>query len=134
MNIEYSFWSVLMKKVLVLFGAVALLPMASMAYINESESSSIKSLSAQGYSTSTLEVVDWANARNQGEHSKYVRFFRPKNNGKIGRAYQRLKVYIDPVQDDGQFADHQLEYSNTWTGREVKYSSDLEPTGSIERL
>ncbi len=122
-----------MKKILVLLGILALSPIASLASLNENETSSMEVLGAQGFSRSTLEAVDWANYRNGKSNHKYVRYFQPKQH-KFGRLYQRMKVYTDPIQDDGTFGDRQIEFSNTWMGDKTFYSSDKNANKQIENL
>ena len=123
-----------MKKILVLFGIIAITPMCSFAYLDEYETANINTLEAQGYSQSMLQAVDWANYRNRGVHGKYVRHYQQKNSNALGRAYQRLKVYFDPIQDDGTFGDDYIQFSNTWMSNDTKYSSDVEKNPQVERL
>ena len=117
-----------MKKIMVLFGAIALLQGVSPAYILESDSSNVELMKAQGFSRSTLQAVDWVNARNQAGSggTKYVRRFTPKEHNVFGKAYFTAKEYIDPIQDDGIFGDRQIEFSNTWLGDETRYSSNTD--------
>ena len=122
-----------MKKIAVLLGIMAFSQISTMAYLNEGETSAIKTLEAQGYSRSTLEVVDWANYRNGGIHTKYVRYYQPKKNI-LGRLYQNTKVYLDPVQDNGEFGDTHIEFTNTWLGNDTFYSSDKRANKQVESL
>ena len=123
-----------MKKALVLFGIIAIAPLAASAYMYENETTEIKTIEAQGYSSSMQEIVDWSNYRGQGVNGTYVRHFQHKKKNKLGRAYQRLKEYWDPIQDDGEFGDRHIEFSNTWMGNDTKYSSDMVENKQVENL
>ena len=123
-----------MKKILVLFGIIAFAQAGVMAYMYENETASVPTLQAQGFSQSTAEVADWAKYRNGGIHTKYVRYYQPKSGNILGRSYQKLKEYFDPVQDNGTFGDSQIEFSNTWSGDNTFYSSDRETNRQVERL
>ncbi len=122
-----------MKKILLSLSMIALVSTSAFAYINEGTSGAVKTLEKQGFSKSTLEVIDWVNYRQEGAEEKYVRRFVPKRNY-LGRLYQYIKVYTDPIQDDGRFGDHHVEFSNTWFGNDVFYSSDLRKNKKIENL
>ena len=122
-----------MKKILLSLGVIALAAGSSFAYIIEGTTSDISTLDKQGFSRSTLEAVDWVSYRNGGADDKYVRRFVRKRNF-FGRIYQGIKVYTDPVQDDGRFGDHHIEFSNTWFGNDVFYSSDLRKNKQLENL
>ena len=123
-----------MKKILLALGIISVLQLCASAYLYENETSAVSTLEAQGYSKSALEAVDWVNSRNGGKHSKYVRHYNQKKNGILGRAYQALKLYVDPAQDDGRFGDHEIEYSNTWLGNSTHYSSDMSENRQVENL
>lgn len=116
----------LMKKVLVLFGILSIAPMAAFAYVNESKTSSVEVLRAQGYSESTLRVMDTVNDLNKGEdvNKKYVRRFQPKKSNAFGRGYTSLKHYWDPAQEDDSFGEHQIEFTNTWQGDSPHYATN----------
>ena len=122
-----------MKKVLVLLGIMTFAHMSTMAYMYEGETSSMETLGAQGFSRSTMEITDWANYRNGGPHTKYVRYYQPKKGNFLSRSYQKIKEYVDPLQDNGNFGDNGIEFSNTWMGDDTFYSSDRKATGA-ERL
>lgn len=123
-----------MRKILVLFGIIAFLEMNAMAYLNEGETSDMSVLEKQGFSRSTMEIVDWAKYRNSGTGGKYVRYYQPKKGRFLGRPYQQIKEYVDPFQDHGRFGDGQIEFSNTWTGDKTFYSSDRKATKKVEQL
>lgn len=128
-----------MKKTLVLFGIIGLLPMSAMAYIYENQSSSMNFVGLQGFSQSTMQAVDWVKYRNQGVNGTYVRYFQPKKGSNwfarsFGRAYQNAKEYIDPIQDSGMFGDGHIEFSNTWMGNDTFYSSDYKINKQSENL
>ena len=102
-----------MKKLLVLFGVMALLPMASFAYYYENETADI----------------------NKGQNGTYTRRYQQKSpKGKLGNAYTYLKRYVDPFQDDGKFGEHQINFTNTWMDDTTHYSSALEEKSTVENL
>ena len=105
-----------------------------MAFLYENETTDVEVLRAQGYSEATLQAADWANYRNGGVNTKYVRHYQPKKSNFLGRAYQKVKVYFDPIQDDGLYGDRSIEFSNTWRGLDNKYSSDMQKTNTVENL
>ncbi len=124
-----------MKKLIVLCGLATLSTSLSFAYFESTKTSDIDILRAQGYSESTLQVVDWANATNKGQDSTYVRHFVKKQpKGKLGKAYTNLKLYVDPSQDDGLFGEHQINFTNTWNGDNTKYSTRVMEKEKIEDL
>lgn len=107
-----------MKKILTLVGIAVFATGVSFASIDEDKTTDIDTLRGQGYSESTLQIVDVVRANNQGPNGTYQRRFSSK---KI-TPYQALKIYVDPVQDDGAFAEHQVNFTNTWQGDETEYS------------
>ena len=124
-----------MKKLLVLFGVMAFVPMMAFAYYLEDETSTVDVLRAQGYSDSALMMVDLVNDTNKGSNSTYVRHFQPKTpESKLGNAYSYLKRYVDPFQDDGKFGEHQINFTNTWMDDTTHYSTPLEEKSSVENL
>lgn len=113
-----SIQRVIMKKILTLLGIMVLSAGISMAAMEEDETSNIEVLRAQGYSESALRIMDNVKANNQGLNGNYKRHFTDKKKG----AYTTLKLYVDPIQDDGDFGNHQVNFTNTWQGDETKYS------------
>ena len=101
----------LMKKLSVLLGIIILSSGISYAAINEDRTSDIDLLRNQGFSESTLQVVDTAKFHDSNGRSN--RYFK-KSKNKFGRGYSAIKTYIDPVQDDGLFGEHQIHFSNSW--------------------
>lgn len=125
-----------MKKIIALLGFMALTTSMSLAYLEEGTTSNLDVLKRQGYSESTLQVVDWTNATNKGEDSTYVRNYTPKERKGLGKAYYRLKTYFDPVQDDSHFAEHQINFSNVWRFDQEapEYSNTKVEKSGIENL
>lgn len=123
-----------MRKILVLFGALTFVSLSAGAFLDEDKTANIDTLKIQGFSNSTLQIVDWARYRNQDANLKYVKYYKEKNNGKLGRIYQAIKIYTDPIQDDGKFGDHHIEFSNTWRGDEPSYASELVPSYQVDNL
>ena len=124
-----------MKKILVLLGVAAISQASTLAYMYENETSSMRVMGAQGYSTATMQVVDLINYRNRGANGKYVRHFQKRQHGRgLGKAYQELKEYVDPAQDDGLFGEHSIQFTNTWKGNDTHYSSEQEMNEQVENL
>jgi len=115
-----------MKKILALFGVTILLGSASFAAIEENSTANIEILRSQGFSESALQVIDTVKFHNQ-EPGKYKKHFARKKEG----PYSTLKLYVDPIQDDGEFGEHQVNFTNTWKGNETNYSTSKE---SVENL
>ncbi len=112
-----------MKKALLILGLLMVSQTLVFAYYNENETASIDALKAQGFSESTLRGMDTAIYHNKGINENYVKYYQPKqSNSKIGKAYTALKLYVDPSQDDGKFFEHQINFTNTWTGDPTDYS------------
>ena len=109
-----------MKKILAFLGVIVVSTGVSFAVIHEDKTSDIDVLRQQGFSESALQVVDIAKFHNQA--GKYKKQFSKKSQG----VYSTLKVYVDPIQDDGDFGEHQVNFSNTWKGNETNYSSSKE--------
>ena len=115
-----------MKKILALFGFTVLLSGISFAAIEENSTADIDVLRSQGFSESALQIVDTVKFRNQGIGKYKKRFARKKES-----PYSTVKVYVDPIQDDGNFGEHQINFTNTWKGNETDYSASKE---EIENL
>ena len=123
-----------MKKLFLFLAIITFSTINANAYVMENETSDIDVLQKQGFSRSTLELVDWARYRNASDNPTYTRSFVPKRSNFIGRSYQALKEYVDPCQDDGRFAEHNINFSNTWTGDDTHYSSDLMENRQTDNL
>ena len=115
-----------MKKVLVLFGCLALSCPVGFAMTVEQQSS-LGVLEREGFSDSALQLVDLVKYRNGAK-----RVYR-YNKGRIG-AYSRMKIYLDPTQDDGQFGEHQINFTNCWNDDHNRYSTLLKKDQYVEDL
>ena len=123
-----------MKMILVLLGIMALVPCASYAYMEESNTASVDTLRARGFSETTLQLVDLTQDRDKGENSPYQRRFIPKGHKNfIGKSYAFLNNYFNPIYDDGLFGEHQVNFTNTWSGENSSYSSPLKDS-QLENL
>lgn len=116
-----------MRKILTLVGIAVFATGISFASIDEDKTTDIDVLRAQGYSESALQIVDVVKANNQGPNGTYQRRFSPKK----ASPYQALKIYVDPIQDDGAFAEHQVNFTNTWQGDETEYSMIRKETENL---
>ena len=123
-----------MKKIIALFGFVALSTAVSFAYIYDDSTANVDVLKVQGYSNSALELVDKARNLQQGQGGTYEKKFAQKGRTKKGNVYHQVKTYLDPMQDDGKFGEHKIEFSNTWQGDEVFYASPLKEKEVVENL
>ena len=121
-----------MRKVFVLLSIAALSMGASFASINDNATSDIDLLRNQGFSESILEVID--TARNHDSNGVTPRYYTSRSKNKLGRGYTSFKTYIDPVQDDGLFGDHQINFSNSWTWGRNRYSSKYRKVNTVENL
>ncbi len=111
-----------MKKILVLSSAL-LLSAACFAWIGEDETNTVDTLKRQGYSESTLRIVDMVNYENKGKYGDYEKYYtKPKSKSKLGRGYSKVKFYVDPSQDDYTFGERQINFTNNWMGDETTYS------------
>lgn len=108
-----------MKKIIALSAAVLLSTGLVFAAIDENKTGDVEVLRAQGFSESTLRVVDTVNAQASGLNGKYKRHFV---KGKPS-PYTNIKLYIDPIQDDDNFGEHQINFTNTWNGDETHYTT-----------
>jgi hypothetical protein len=122
-----------MKKIIALFATTLLSASIVNAAMTDTETSAIKTLRAQGYSESTLRVVDTVKAINQGPTGKYQRQFTPKSNV-LGRMYSTIKEYFDPLQDDGRFGEHQIDFTNSFMNNGAEYGYPTVESEQIENL
>ena len=66
--------------------------------------------------------------------------YKSQYKTRIKGPYYRIKTYIDPIQDDNLFGEHQINYTNSWNGDETRYTSkkyhytDTTPAQAIENL
>lgn len=124
-----------MKKLFVLFGIMTFISSASFAYYFENETLNPEVLDAQGYSDSTIVIADKVHALNAGLNGNYQRRYKLQHKNKLGKAYYYLKNYIDPLQDDGLFCEHQINFSNTWADGTTFYTTPERPVkGVVEDL
>ena len=98
-----------MKKILALLSITLLSAGIASASISESQTSEIEVLRSQGYSETALRVIDTVKSHNQGPTGKYRKHFTDKRQS----AYIKVKNYFDPMQDDGKFGAHQINFTNT---------------------
>ena len=115
-----------MKKILML-SIIALMTSAVYASYNEYETANIDTLKKQGYSESTLQIVDTARFYNQGQNGNYER--RYKDQGKKTK-YFYVKNYFDLIQDDAKFGEHEINFTNSWNGDETHYTRHKYYAGS----
>lgn len=120
-----------MKKIIALFAVTLLGAGLTHAEVNEFETSNIDVLRSQGYSESTLRIVDKVNYQNK-YGKNYQKRFVEKNAKKSPYTY--IKLYVDPTQDDGKFGEHQINFTNTWNGDETHYSSTKVDAAPVENL
>ena len=120
-----------MKKIFALSAAIMFSTGLVFASIGENNTSDVKVLRAQGFSESMLRVTDTVKFFNQGVSNNYKRQFIKNENPS---PYTRAKLYLDPIQDDDIFAEHQINFANTWNGDETHYTTTKVEKGSAQRL
>lgn len=124
-----------MKKLLISLGLMMLTASCSFAYYYAESSSSVDVLKAQGYSESTLIIADKMNKYNSGLYGKYKPVYYKKSaDNKYMNAYEKLKNYVDPIQDDGNFFEHQINFTNSWMGDNAPYVHKAKRTNTVENL
>ena len=101
------------------------------ASIDSNDLTNLKVLEQQGYSIPAIHMVDAEKSKNSYDNDvKYERVYKKKKS-----VYQALKNYFDPIQDDGEFGEHKIEFSNTWNGdTPARYVSPLRPVKKVESL
>ena len=120
-----------MKKVIALFTTMLIATGTSFAAIDENKIGDIDVLRAQGFSESTLRILDTVNYQNKSMSKKYERRFVKKEKPS---AYTAVKLYFDPMQDDDNFGEHQINFTNTWNGNETNYTTRKVEQKPIENL
>lgn len=118
-----------MKKIMALFAATLICTNLTFAYIEEGKTSDIQVMQNQGYSQSALRIVDTINFQSRGV-KKYDR--RYKKTEPSGYAY--VKRYLDPLQDDDNFGEHEINFTNTWNNDEPHYTTTKVKNGVVENL
>ncbi len=122
-----------MKKITALLAVTLLSIGASNAAMTDSQTTDIEILRSQGYSETALRAIDAIKANNQGPTGKYQKHFTPKKNP-FGNAYTKVKNYVDTAQDDGQFGNHQINFSNTFMNDNAGYSYPTVESNNVENL
>ena len=112
-----------------LFAATLFSTSLVFAAIDEYKTGDIDILRAQGYSESTLRIMDTVMYQNKSASKKYERRFVKNPN-----TYSRIKVYVDPIQDDDSFGEHQINFTNTWNGDETHYTTTKVENAPVENL
>jgi len=121
-----------MKKLLILPALALFLTNMSFAAIDDNDTSNIDRLRNQGYSEHTLRVLD--NVKYMNQHGNYETYYVDKDQNPFGRAYTKLKLYVDLAQDDNKFGMHQINYTNTFFGDETDYATRKVRRSEIEDL
>jgi len=114
-----------MKKVLSLFGFMIMLPLCANAEVYET--TTVDDIGKQGYSQSMLRTVDTTLKNHQSHQGNYKKVYNKKSGiNFIGKAYTRIKIYFDPAQDDGNFGEREVNFTNNWMGDSVRYNYPTE--------
>jgi hypothetical protein len=119
-----------MKKIMTVLGILSLSATMTFAALDELETSEITTLRSQGYSESTLRAVDTVKYKNQGPAGRYKRHFSTAPASK----YQYIKLYFDPIQDDDNFGEHQINFANTWNSDETHYTTRKYENEPVDNL
>ncbi len=114
--------------------AFSMTPLMAYASIGADRTSDVDTLRLQGYSESALKIMDDVKYRSQGENKSYQKRFVKKEGNAFGRGYTKVKNYVDPIQDDNTFGEHQINFSNTWNGDEPEYSTRRVDPNQVENL
>ena len=120
----------IMKKILVLSLSFLFAQGIANAYIDGNRTSDIDVLRSMGYSESALRVVDTTRAMHSGIIGNYQRYYSPKKKG----AYTILKEYVDPIQEDAQFGEHEINFTNSWLGDEPPNALRYVENAPVENL
>lgn len=123
-----------MKKIAALFAVTLLSIGVSNAVMTDTQTTEIDTLRSQGYSESALRAIDTIKANNQGPTGRYQRYFTPKKSNIFGRAYTNVKNYIDTAQDDGNFGQRQINFTNTFLDEDAEYAQPTVESNNIENL
>jgi len=124
-----------MKKLLILTALCAItFNGTAQAYLRENSTASTETLERQGYSRATLELTDMHVSKTAGEAGKQRRFVNKKSGNIFGRAYERIKLYTDPGQDDGLFGEHEINFTNNWTGQTNTYTTRKKTQRRVDNL
>ena len=123
-----------MKKIAALFAVTLLSIGVSNAVMTDTQTTEIDTLRSQGYSESALRAIDTIKANNQGPTGRYQRYFTPKKSNIFGRAYTNVKNYIDTAQDDGNFGQRQINFTNTFLDEGAEYAQPTVESNNIENL
>lgn len=124
-----------MKKIALMLSLFVISTGISSAYLYSGELSNVDTLREQGFSESTLQVVNTVSFHNKGKHRDEQRMILPmRSRNPFGRAYTAVKNYIDPAQDDGLFGEHQIEYTNTWNSDLPGYARKYTENKMFENL
>lgn len=99
-----------MKKTVAILSILAL-SQCAFAYIKEGTTSDIDKLQNRGFSQTTLKIMDAERARQARDGEHYVKYYE-SDYYKKSSLYQKIKVYLDPAQDDGLFGEHENSFSN----------------------
>ena len=106
-----------MKKLAISLCFILAVTGTSMAFYEGEEMHEIDTLRAQGYSESTIQIVDTTTRYNKGKNAQNSRIYtRKRGKNPLGRSYTAIKNYFDPLQDDALFGEHQINFTNTWNG------------------
>ena len=124
-----------MKKLLISLSFIFATTSCSFAYYYAETSSSVDVLKSQGYSESALIIADKMNKYNSGLYGNYKPvYYKKTSDNKFLNAYEKLKTYVDPIQDDGEFFEHQINFTNSWMGDTTPYIHKSKRSGSVENL
>lgn len=99
-----------MKKTVAILSILAL-SQCAFAYIKEGTTSDVDKLQNKGFSQTTLKIIDGERARQARDGEHYVRYYE-HDYYKKSSLYQKIKVYLDPIQDDGLFGERENSFSN----------------------
>lgn len=108
---------------------------SSFAYYYEGQLNQVDTVKAQGYGENMAIVMDKVNYQSAGINGRYKRVYSKKySNNPALNAYEKVKLYFDPCQDDPSFGEHEINYSNTWNRNLPSYSMPMKKGNQVDNL
>ncbi len=112
-----------MKKLFLIACSLLIMPSA-FAYITTSELTDVNYLKGKGYSEPMLKTIDMQKSNQTGPHGTYKRVYQTNRYVKPSGSflnqtkehllyfYDKAKLYLDPIQDDDLFGNHESSFTN----------------------
>ena len=119
-----------MKKIIALLSILLIAPSA-MAIIYSEDSSNPAFLQNKGYSQTLIRAIDTKKSHMTGSENTYQKYYseksafeKPSNPAEyVSSWYRKAKIYLDPIQDDGHFTEHENSFTNDWFPEEPRHKN-----------